>query len=202
VLHTLRCIGFASEDRIATTADMAPAELAARLHSLTAAGLLDHHPGPFGGWGLTDLGRTTVEERVAAELAATGAGQAVRTAYAAFLQLNPILLEVCDAWQVRKIGGTRLLNDHADADYDAAVLTRLMRLHEEALPICADLGSRLTRFAAYGPRLSTALDRALAGDASFVTESMDSYHTVWFQLHEDLLATTGISREEERQRKT
>jgi hypothetical protein len=31
-----------------------------------------------------------------------------------------------------------------------------------------------------------------------VADTLDSYHTVWFQLHEDLLVTLGISREEER----
>lgn len=65
----------------------------------------------------------------------------------------------------------------------------------------ADLASQLTRFGAYRPGCPSPLDRTLAGDASLVTESMDSYHAVWFQLPEDLLATTGISREEQRQRK-
>jgi hypothetical protein len=50
----------------------------------------------------------------------------------------------------------------------------------------------------YGARLTNALDRALAGDVALVADDMESYHNVWFQLHEDLLATIGRSREEER----
>ena len=35
----------------------------------------------------------------------------------------------------------------------------------------------------------------LAGDTDWFTKPMiPSYHTVWFELHEDLLATLGIER--------
>jgi hypothetical protein len=56
----------------------------------------------------------------------------------------------------------------------------------------------LTRFALYRTRLTIALERALGGNIAYVTDTVDSYHSVWFQLHEDLLVTLGISREEER----
>ena len=56
----------------------------------------------------------------------------------------------------------------------------------------------LMRFGLYGTRLTAALERALAGNTAYVTDTLDSYHTVWFQLHEDLLVTLGISREDER----
>ena len=54
------------------------------------------------------------------------------------------------------------------------------------------------RFGLYGTRLTTALERTLGGNIAYVTDTLDSYHSVWFQLHEDLLVTLGISREEER----
>ncbi len=83
-------------------------------------------------------------------------------------------------------------------DNDTRVLDRLVRIDKGAQRICSDLTAALSRFAPYGTRLGDALDRALAGDASYVTDDFDAYHTGWFQLHEDLLATLGISREEER----
>ena len=43
-------------------------------------------------------------------------------------------------------------------------------------------------------RLFEALTRAYAGALGYVADNMDSYHSVWFQLHEDLLATLGIPR--------
>ena len=73
-----------------------------------------------------------------------------------------------------------------------------MRIDDSAQRICGELANRLSRFGVYGFRLSSALERVLAGDSAFVTDSLESYHTVWFQLHEDLLVTLGISRDEER----
>jgi hypothetical protein len=36
--------------------------------------------------------------------------------------------------------------------------------------------------------------RAKSGALDYVTDSTASYHSVWFQLHEDLLVTLGIPR--------
>ena len=47
----------------------------------------------------------------------------------------------------------------------------------------------------YGSRLSSALAKVQGGDGDWFTKpTIDSYHTVWFELHENLLATLGIER--------
>src|SRR5207245_10907769 len=75
---------------------------------------------------------------------------------------------------------------------------RPMIVHEAVLPIADDLAASLPRFARYGPRLTNAVDRVRAGEVDWFTKPvLDSYHTVWFELHEDLLATLGIERGEE-----
>jgi hypothetical protein len=38
----------------------------------------------------------------------------------------------------------------------------------------------------------------MAGNHVYLADGLESYHTVWFQIHEDFLTTLGISREEER----
>ena len=59
----------------------------------------------------------------------------------------------------------------------------------------ANLLDALDRFDGYADRFSAALDRADQGDGSWVAGiGIDSCHTVWFQLHEDLLATLNIER--------
>jgi hypothetical protein len=103
---------------------------------------------------------------------------------------------------MQRVANTPILNDHTDLDYDAKVLSRLIRIDDAAQQVCSDLASRLMRFGLYRNRLSTAIERALAGDRAYVTDSFDSYHAVWFQLHEDLLVTLGISREDERRDST
>jgi hypothetical protein len=168
------------------------------LRNLSVQGLVALDPGPFGGWGLTDQGRTTEQESVRIELDLTGARDHVRKRYEYFIELNPKLLQVCSDWQMRRLGEYPVLNDHADADYDAKVLSRLMLIDEAAQRICVELANRLTRFEVYRLRLSSALERALTGDNAYIADSLESYHNVWFQLHEDLLVTLGISRDEER----
>ncbi len=198
VLHTLRCIGVASEERIAGASGMQVAETVARLRQLSDRGLVELDLGPFGGWSLTESGRTTGQETVREELGLAGGHQKVLDAYQAFLRLNPALLQICSDWQMQRVGNTPILNDHTDPDYDAKVLSRLIRIDDAAQQVCSDLASHLMRFGLYRNRLSKAIERALAGDSAYVADSFDSYHTVWFQLHEDLLVTLGISREDER----
>ena len=194
VLHALRCIGFASLARVAEAAGLSKADTESELIDLALAGLVHHVAGGFGGWGLTEAGRAADAERIADELEAAGARPAVADAYDRFLVLNPELLDLCTAWQTRSIGGVLTMNDHADPAYDTRVLARLTTFDRRAKSVCADLSAALLRFQRYRVRLSDALTRAKAGSLEYVTDSTASYHIVWFQLHEDLLATLGIPR--------
>lgn len=194
VLHALRCIGATSADRAAEATGLPRSEAEALLVDLVGDGLVKHTEGSLGGWGLTEDGRAADAERIAADLDTAGAREAVRDAFDRFVALNAELLDVCTAWQLRKIGSATELNDHTDPAYDGRVLDRLSSVHRRATPILNDLSAWLTRFASYGPRLAAALDRADAGDVSAVADGTSSYHAVWFQLHEDLLVTLGIER--------
>jgi pyruvate,orthophosphate dikinase len=50
----------------------------------------------------------------------------------------------------------------------------------------------------YGARLTRAVEAATAGDARFVASPrVDSYHGIWFELHEDLIQLAGRTRAEE-----
>ena len=82
------------------------------------------------------------------------------------------------------------------------MIERLGALHAEVEPICADLTASLDRFGGYGARLlGCARSRSQAGDGDWFTKPMiPSYHTVWFEMHEDLLSTLGIERGSESSR--
>jgi hypothetical protein len=70
-----------------------------------------------------------------------------------------------------------------------------MSLVDQVRPVCADLTSSLARFDGYGSRFDAAVAGVEAGDVDLFTKpSVDSAHTVWFELHENLLATLGIER--------
>lgn len=195
VLHTLRCIGFSSEDRIASAAGLDTIEVVATLRNLATRWLVTEHEGVFGGWVVTDLGRATDDEWLAEELSADGIRATVEEAYDAFAALNPLLLKVCHDWQMRGVTGAHFPNDHSDAAYDVEVIDRLTRVDASVQPLLDTLSGRLPRFAIHRDRLTSALERVMAGDHEYFTDGLDSYHTAWFQLHEDLLTTLGIERD-------
>lgn len=144
--------------------------------------------------------RVTIEGRAAhATWARIDAGGEVEVgvtrAYERFLPLNRELLQVCNDWQVRPGG---VANDHLDVRYDWAIVDRLRALHERASPVLRRLGGAVERFAVYRPRLRTALQRVDEGEHDWLTSPrIDSYHTVWMQLHEDLLLALGVERSSE-----
>ena len=95
-------------------------------------------------------------------------------------------------WQTVTVGGEAVPNDHTDADYDAAVLDELAKLDAEAGPVLDVLAGLVPRLGVHRRRLSEALARASAGETDYVSGvRVASYHTVWFELHEDLLRLLG-----------
>lgn len=194
-LHGLRLTGLAEAGAVAELTGADPTTIEVELKALADDDLVarrDRPPRP--GWVLTPAGRVRAAELVRAELAEAGARDAVEAGYRRFCRLNPQVLEVCCRWQVRDPAhGTR--NDHTDAAYDRSVLADLARLNAEAQPVVEALGRALGRFGRYGPRLAHALEQARSGQGDYVDKPLiGSYHTVWFELHEDLLATLGLDR--------
>ena len=54
-----------------------------------------------------------------------------------------------------------------------------------------------SRLKVYQKKLLAALEKAENGETAAVSDARsDSYHTVWFELHEDLLRLMGRQREE------
>lgn len=194
VLHTLRVVGFCGVPRLAAALGAPEADVESGLIDLAVAGLVTRTAGEFGGWGLTDSGRAVDAQRTADELDAAGARAAVTAAFDDFLVLNPELLDLCTAWQLRSVDGVVVANDHSDRSYDDRVLDRFTGFHERATVVCAALTAALPRFGHYRTRLTQALDLAAAGAPGYLTDDLASYHGVWAQLHEDLLATLGIPR--------
>jgi hypothetical protein len=198
-LHGLRLKGFAGTAEVADLVGVDAGALDDELETLEGEGLVTRRAGRLPGWILTARGRQENERLLADELDTAGARRAVLAAYDRFRRLNARLLAACSRWQVRDPGDRQQrLNDHRDAAYDQAVIDELASIDAEVRPICAELASVLDRFGIHRPRLATALSRVLTGDHDWFTKPiLASYHTVWFELHEDLLATLGLDRASE-----
>jgi hypothetical protein len=143
-------------------------------------------------------GRDWLASRYPEVYASVRADPAAGEAYERFERINRQLLALMTDWQMVPAGSERIPNDHSDPDYDAGIVDRLGSLHERAqrpLDTFAGLEPRLAR---YLTRLGSAYDKALAGGHEWVSGvEIDSYHTVWFELHEDLLRILGREREEQ-----
>lgn len=200
VLHSLRCTGHTGPERLAAATGLDLAAVGSELIDLGVAGLVVRTTGPFPAWGLSARGKAADADRIAAELAAADARPAVTAILDRFLELNPELLDLCTAWQLRGTDGTdgtesaTVVNDHSDPAYDARVLDRFADLDRRVAVVCDALTAALGRFGRYRPRLALALRRVRDGDLREATDSTTSFHTVWAELHEDLLATLGIPR--------
>ena len=194
-MHGLRLKGFAEAAGVGEAVGVAEAEAKPVLDQLVSDGLATYRDGKLSGFSLSKAGREEHARLLADELADAGVHGAIDAGYRQFLTLNTQLLEVCTEWQLRDVGGESTVNDHSDPVYDSGVIEKLADLHAEVEPICNDLGAALDRFRGYGPRLEHALQRVRSGDTDWFTKPMiPSYHTVWFEMHEDLLCTLGIER--------
>lgn len=195
VLHGLRLKSFATPEAVAALTRLDTDTVRSLLERFADKEWVRYREGSITGWMLLPAGRAEATKLLEEELEVTGARAEVDASYRRFLVLNQPLLQVCTDWQLREVGGAKVPNDHTDATHDANVVAELHALDAEVQPICGELASTLARFGGYPVRFAHALERLGAGELDWFTKpTIDSYHTVWFELHENLLATLGIER--------
>ena len=149
-----------------------------------------------GGYMLSPAGRMILDGQYSKVYANEREDQAVLQAYARFERINTELKHLITDWQMADVGAQKVRNDHANQDYDARVLDRLGDLHERFTPILTAMSQRVPRLGIYQRKLENALERAEAGATQWVSDAkLESYHTVWFEMHEDLLRILGRERE-------
>ncbi|MEV4263738.1 transcriptional regulator [Kribbella sp. NPDC049584] len=193
-LHAVRLLGFADTRAVAQRFNLPQQAVEDALEDAEAQGWTTRSTfAGTSGWSLTEAGRAENERRLAAEL---GNPDTVQQVYADFLPLNALLQQACTDWQLRPtLTDALAANDHADAAWDAGVLHELKMIDRALAPMTATLTSVLPRFQGYDTRFSIALERATAGEPAWIDRSdVDSCHRVWFELHEDLIATLNLKR--------
>src|SRR3954470_8612409 len=194
-VHGLAVKKAGSAEAVADVLGSDPAEVTAALESAIEAG---HAMGAKGTFMVTPAGRSWLDERYPEKYAELRDNPDADAAYERFERINRELLALFTDWQMMPAGSERVPNDHSDPDYDHGVIDRLGQQHERAqrpLDQFAELDPRLGE---YARRLESAYDKVLAGEIDFVSGArVDSYHTVWFELHEDLLRMLGREREEQ-----
>jgi len=197
VLHGLRIKGMADEAELAGRFGLDPDLVQELLLDDEAFGWATRVSfGDLRGWALTERGHAENQRRLGAELDQTGARAEVDAAHGLFIDLNSSFLATVTNWQIRpKPTDSLAANDHTDQRWDARVVADLHDLDHGLRPVCEQLAAALQRFDGYAERYSAALQRVDRGERSWVAQpKIDSCHTVWMELHEDLLATLGLER--------
>ncbi|MFT3809598.1 MAG: pyruvate, phosphate dikinase [Micropepsaceae bacterium] len=114
-----------------------------------------------------------------------------------FRPFNDAFKALVTDWQMRASEGGLAPNDHADAAYDAAVLARFRVVHAEISDWLGDIRPQ-GGIAFFARRFVAAMRRIDAGETAFlVSPRVDSYHNVWFELHEYLIRLAGRTRQQE-----
>ncbi len=191
VLHTVRILGYADTSRVSERANLPAATVNEALLDAQAAGNVTWSRfADDGGWSLTEAGKALGEKLLAEELTRTGARTVVESVMADFEPLNRQVTGACTQWQLAEMGvaepsaGTSL----------PETLGVLARAGEAWSALEAQLVRRLPRFHGYSTRFDRALERARTDRAWVTATDRESAHRVWFELHEDLLATLSRSR--------
>jgi len=194
-LHGLAVKKAGSPEAVAAVLGAEEEEIASALDAAVQDG---RAAGAKGTYMVAPPGREWLEQRYPEAFADFRADPAASEAYERFERINRELLALFTDWQmVPAAGGERVPNDHSDADYDAGIVDRLGAQHERAEKVLDRFAELEGRLGVYRTRLDAAYDRALAGEHDYVSGArIDSYHTVWFELHEDLLRMLGREREE------
>jgi len=115
-----------------------------------------------------------------------------------FRSLNREFKQIATDWQMRRIGERLEINDHRDLEYDFSVLNRLDGLHEGVKAMKDKLVSILPECEGFFDRLERAKEKLDSSDNRFFTGTdVDSYHAVWFEMHDYVLRKLGKERAED-----
>jgi pyruvate,orthophosphate dikinase len=194
MLRLLSIKGFATPDATAAALQTTEEEASGLLDRMTADGLVKLMAPMFC---LTDDGKLVAGVLRSTDREEWGAGNALQ-ALDNFLDLDGRMKVIVTAWQMHEVDGKPVLNEHTDLDYDAEVLSDLETFHIDAAAWIDEFCGGLPRLGAYKARLGRAAGLVAEGHLDYIASPrLDSYHNVWFELHEDLILLAGRTREEE-----
>jgi hypothetical protein len=192
--HGLAIKRHADAAAVAALTGLSQDAVQAELEAAVATGRAIEAKGAFS---LTPLARVSLAASYDLHFSDLRTNQTFTDAYHGFERINPDLKQVITDWQTMNVRGELRANDHSDQSYDDKVIDRLSALHERAEPVLSGLARGLPRLGIYAMKLEAALDKAESGEIGWVSDiHRDSYHSVWFELHEEVLRIMGTEREE------
>ncbi|NSC25224.1 pyruvate, phosphate dikinase [Streptomyces albus subsp. chlorinus] len=184
LLRVVGLKGAVAPDVVASALGVPVEGVGEQLASLRDGGFCDERGGYVR---LTEAGRVRSREILAAERSACDAAMLERC-HTAFRSHNEAVKQAVTGWQTRA----------GESEHAGVALDRLGAIHRRLGELFALLGELPLSKRRYPQRLSAALGRAESGERGCVADPrIDSFHTVWFELHQELLDLLGLDRESE-----
>lgn len=194
VLHGLAVKKAGTAEAVASVIGVGTGDAERELNAARDAGNVIEAKGTYM---LTPTGRALLDEQYPVACADLRANADFVGAYERFEAINAEILDLFTRWQTATVAGAPVPNDHTDLDYDNKIVDQLGDIHDRAVPVLDAFAAADERFTIYRDRLAAAYDKVLAGESDYVSGAkIDSYHTVWFELHEDILRILGRTRRE------
>jgi pyruvate,orthophosphate dikinase len=110
-----------------------------------------------------------------------------------FEPLDAAFKQLVTDWQLRPSSGGG--GEEEAARNLASLVQSLDRIHTPIMRIVVEAALHAPRLARINHRLAHARDRIGAGDLAMLASPIrDSYHSIWFELHEELLHLSGRTR--------
>ena len=162
-------------------------------HALNAApdtldALIEANPLLFNdtarGMMVTPHGRAWLAEQMEQERAGAD-GAAVLALYRRFDELNSVFKDGISGWQTAPDPETAR----------PVLLDTITTIHSGLIPLIAEVATQLPRLGAFAAHFETALNAIRDGDDSMIASPLkDSYHTSWFEFHEELITLANLDR--------
>jgi hypothetical protein len=194
-VHTLTLRQLATAEQIAEINGLPRSEVDASLAEAVAEGVV---VAARGSYMISPAGRDLLERIYPSAFADVRSSEEIAAAMDEFeVGVNKQVLSLTTEWQTKDLDGERVVNDHADPEYDGKILDRLARVHDKARKALRPIAAVDPLVERFLERVGVALTRADGGQTDYVSGvRVDSVHTVWFQMHEHLLRLTGRERPE------
>jgi pyruvate,orthophosphate dikinase len=189
VLRLLLVKGYATPEQMADILGVDVADAQSLLGGLEMSADAEQ---AVGSYRLTEAGKIRARGELDADRARwPGAAKALDE----FIVFDRQVKDVVTSWQMRD---AQTVNDHSDPAYDASVMTRLNELHSDISVWLTHQAVTFARADGYRRRLERAINAVAGGDQRFIASPrVDSYHSAWFELHEELILLAGRTRADE-----
>ena len=196
VLRALALLGFATAERVASALAVPVQSVNRLLDALPAS----HLGKALRGLHVTPDGRAWLSGELNAERERIDR-HAADSLYQRFMALDATFKQLVTDWQVKVSDGKRVPNDHADAAYDDGVRARFADFHQVVVILLPEILTLTARLRPFLKRFERAAAAVASGDGNMIASPLkDSYHTIWFELHEELIHLAGRNRATEEAR--